>query len=325
MTYIAPATKILRYPNTLAAMLRGERVWPLHVEFDLAGVCNLSCRHCRFGGRQDGAVMAETDARIILDELYAGGTNAVTLSGGGEPTMNPRFAAIAQYAHAVGLAVGVYTNGINRQALIDAAPWCEWIYVSLDAASAESYARVKGADRFDNVCGTIVELSKRTRTLGVGFLLSDENLRHVFSMRRLGQELGVDYVQFRPVAGLDSYDWVDAALENLAQLLSPVYSPDRFRDLMDDKYSNYARGYTTCRASELVPAIGADGTVWVCPNTRGMKGRSLGNLHEETFARLWARRPTQCVGDDCEPTCRNHQLNKTLELVCAEQAHEEFV
>ena len=67
----------------------------------------------------------------------------------------------------------------------------------------------------------------------------------------------------------------------------------------------------------------ADGTVWVCPNTRGL--RSLGSLANEPFSTIWARRPTQHVGGDCRIACRNHELNRTLDYICSERLHAEFV
>lgn len=350
--YIAPATKILRWPLVLAAMQAGERVWPLHVEMDLAGVCNARCGHCRFGDRQDGAVMGLDHAKALIDELVAGGTVAVTFSGGGEPTCNRHFGEIVAYAKHEGLRVGVYSNGIAGERLVQAGGVADWIYVSLDADNATDYLGVKGIDAFDQVCATVrtltatglafpngpMELSERRRGLleniltarhygcvvGVGFLLTGYNWHRAEAMRTLGLGLGADYVQFRPVAGLPSYEWVPLAMTELERI-GALHSPERFRALYDHWRGVYQRGYEICRGSELAPCIGADGALWVCPNTRGYVDRELGNVIEEGFGAVWARREVQRVGNDCEPTCRNDSLNRTLEMVCESQPHEEFV
>jgi MoaA/NifB/PqqE/SkfB family radical SAM enzyme len=350
VTYIAPATKILRYPGVLSAIQRGERVWPLHVEMDLSGVCNAHCGHCRFGDRQDGAMMAAETAYQLIDELVGGGTLAVTFSGGGEPTTNPHFAEIVTYAKHEGLKVGVYSNGILTDRLLKAAGVADWVYVSLDANNAEDYEDIKGVDGWARVCASVRALTKcgapipngpvafternrpiLTRLLndrlsacivGVGMLLTGYNWPMAEAMRNVGLGLGADYVQFRPVAGLREYSWVPQALKELERI-GALYSQDRFVDLYDHWRGVYKRGYTVCRASELGPTFGADGEVWVCPNTRGI--RSLGNIHDETFEDIWQRRETQMVGGDCEPTCRHHQLNRTLALVCEPQEHEAFV
>ena len=228
MTYIAPATKILRYPGVLSAIQRGDRVWPLHVEMDLSGVCNAHCGHCRFGDRQDGAMMDVGDAESIIEQLAAGGTLAVTFSGGGEPTANQHFDRIVGFARHNGLRVGVYTNGILGSRLIRVAGIADWIYVSLDADNAEDYRDIKGIDAFDQVCETVRRLTvvgvplpngpmatgERNRRIfeklltarayatvvGVGMLLTGDNWQRCERMREVGLALGADYVQFRPVA-----------------------------------------------------------------------------------------------------------------------------
>jgi MoaA/NifB/PqqE/SkfB family radical SAM enzyme len=321
---IAPATKILRYPGVLAAVQSGANVWPLHVEIDLAGVCNAQCGHCRFGDRQDGALMPRDMAVGIIDELVTGGTLAVTFSGGGEPTCNPHFADIATYARHEGLAVGVYSNGILGDRLIRAAGVASWIYISLDADNPIDYARVKGISAFDRVCETVCNLERWAAMVGVGMLLTGGNWHRAAAMQRLGESLGADYVQFRPVAGLPSYEWIPAALAELERI-GAMHSKDRFADLYDHWRGVYDRGYHVCRASQLSPCIGADGKVWACPNTRGFDGRMLGDVSDDSLETIFERREAVCVRDDCEPTCRHHALNRTLALVCEPQMHEVFI
>jgi len=322
---IAPTQKILRFPETLRRLQTGERVWPLHVEMDLSDQCNLRCAWCRFADRLGEATVDLPFARSVLDQLRAVGVRAVTFSGGGEPTLCPAFATIARYAASIGLDVGIYSNGTNTRALLDAADVCEWIYVSLDAVNAAQYEAIKHKPYYDRVCESVRRLSARDCIVGVGFLITGENWRDAERMAMLAGSLGADYCQLRACAGLDDYSWVPVALPWLEHLAGPrtlIYSR-RFRDLYDAWSGTYERGYTVCRGSEIVPAITADGMVWVCPNTRRL--RPLGNLREEPFTAIWERRAEQHVGDDCEPTCRNHALNRTLEYVCSQHLHERFV
>jgi MoaA/NifB/PqqE/SkfB family radical SAM enzyme len=280
---------------------------------------------------------------------------AVTFSGGGEPTANAHFDRIVGYARHCGLRVGVYSNGILGSRLVRVAGIADWIYVSLDADNTRDYRGIKGVDAFEQVCQTVrlltatakavpdaewtLDNNRRSRaivakimtphrdyaaTVGVGFLLTERNWPRAEAMQALAHELGADYSQFRPVAGLDDYGWVPMALAELKRV-GALHSRERFTDLYDDWRGVYKRGYAVCRASEIGPCIGSDGELWVCPNTRQLPGRGLGNVVEEGFGPVWERRETQLVGDDCEPTCRHHSLNKTLSMVCQNQPHEEFV
>jgi MoaA/NifB/PqqE/SkfB family radical SAM enzyme len=322
---IDPRNRILRHPETVAAIRRGERVWPLHVEMDLSNRCNLKCYWCDFAYVHDGEVMDQDLAAHILVQLAEGGTKAVTFTGGGEPTVCPHFALTAQVARGQGLDVALYTNGVNLSPVREVLECLSWVYVSLDAPDPETYETVKGARAFQTVCGNVKELVQRRGDrqlpkIGVGFLLTGTTWQDVEWMVHLSRELGADYCQFRPAVGLNDYTWVPDALRTLERFTGPtVYaSRERFREML-----GFSRSYDTCRGSEVVPCIGAGGELWACVNTRGL--RSLGSLKTESFRDLWQRRPVQLVGKDCRRSCRNHYLNETLEYVCSWGLHDNFV
>jgi len=322
---IEPWAKILRFPEALVRIQRGEQVWPINIEFDLSNRCNLRCRHCDFAHTHDGVVMERALILNALRQLADCGVRAVTFTGGGEPTTNPHFALAARTAHELGMDVGVYTNGTNWYAISDALDCLTWLYISLDEADAESFQNMKGLNRLAAVLDNATRWAKRDVTMGLGFLLHGDNWRNTTDMVALGVGVGASYVQFRPMVGLQDYSWVPDALVSLGKWDDGfVYvSRQRFVDMMAHQAGEWRRCYTRCRASALVPCIGAGGEVWVCPNTRGL--RPLGNLHDESFADIWGRRQPQMVGGDCRVVCRNHALNETLEYVCGEAEHGNFV
>lgn len=320
--YIDPIRKILRYPARIYSIREGYLTYPINVELDLSDRCNLKCTHCAFVHIRRDCDMSIGIVENIVSQLVCSGIQAVTLTGGGEPTMNPDFEKIVFAISQHHISIGMYTNGIKFYP--DAFNKMEWVYISLDAWNKRDFQRIKGVDCFGKVVHTIAKFAeiKRETTLGLGFLLNGLNFQNVQQMAELGQDLQVDYVQFRPVVGLESYEWIEDALEclSLVDALVPVYYPiQRFTDLRDKP----PRGYEICRASVFVPCVGADGTLWVCPNTRGL--RSLGSLVTNSFQNLWQRRSTQHIGKDCREMCRNHRLNQTLEYVCSRGPHDNFV
>ena len=320
--YIDPSRKVLRHPEVLMKLRAGKPTGPVNVEMDLSARCNLACRWCDFAHLRGPADMPPYLAISAFRDLAGAGAKAVTFTGGGEPTLNPHFAAIVRSARFAGLRCGLYTNGVEIEQLVKVADFLDWAYISLDEVTRCGYEDSKGADLFGEVCANIRALVKvkGNSTLGVGFLLHAGNWPLVTKMASLAHDLRADYCQFRPVIGLHDYGWVLQAIEAL-ETVDPVFcswSAARFRETL-----GFARLYEVCRASALVPCIGADGTVWACPNTRGL--RPLGNLASQSFAAIWARRPVQVVGDDCRVSCRNHALNETLEYVCSEGPHDSFV
>lgn len=323
---IAPSTKILKRPEVLLAARRGRRLHPVNVEIDLSDRCNIECRYCDFAHWRGDTVMPLTLADGIFGQLATFGVEAVTFTGGGEPTTNPEFCNIAESAARWGFALGVYTNGVEAAPLLGVSHRFTWIYVSLDVATPSEYLEMKGKSYFNRVVGTVESLVKfrgvYRPAIGLGFLLKGDDIGHIPAMVNTARSLGVDYAQFRPAVGMDDYSWVPGALDFLSR-----YDADplviihwaRFREMV-----SFHRSYSVCRGSALVPCIGADGRMWVCPNTRGE--RLLGDLQEAAFRTVWARRGEQLVGDDCRDACRNHALNETLELVCRQpSSHDCFV
>jgi len=322
--YIDPWNKVLRFPEHLVKMQKGERVWPINIEFDLSNACNLRCRHCSFEYTHDNTTMPEDLARRVIEECADVGVKALTFTGGGEPTTHPRFPELCQFAHEKGLKVGLYTNGLRRDMLMAAVPYLSWVYFSLDEVTPEQYKFTKGVNCFFPVVGAIGALAGKT-TVGVGYLLHGGNYHQAHRMIALAKDYGADYAQLRPVVGLSDYDWMPTCLTILRTISDPfVYiSYRRFEDLLHNQEGKYQRGYTVCRASEVTPCVGADGTLWACPNTRGL--RALGDLKTESFREIWERREPQCVSEGCRIACRNDALNETLEYVCGQGQHTEFV
>lgn len=322
---IDPGQKILRHPDLLVKLRDGWPVWPVNVEMDLANTCNLKCSWCDFAYTHNGDVLDTHLATKILTQLRRCGVKAITLTGGGEPTTNPKFREIVHLAAGLGFQIGLYTNGVNSVPILDVLDELTWVYVSLDAGDFATYRNIKKVNAFEAVCHTVTRLAEKKRTwstVGVGFLLSEKNHFQMEAMYTLYQELGADYCQFRPViSGEGTYGWIRGCLQGLEAFkdkLGVYVSYERFKDLL-----GATRGYSVCRASAFVPCIGADGTVWVCPNTRGK--RPLGSLKTEDFATIWRERKIQYVGEDCRFACRNHALNRTLEYVCSDGPHDNFV
>lgn len=95
------------------------------------------------------------------------GVEAVCIAGGGEPLINPAIADFIDRLIQNGIEVGVVTNGLMIYRYIDALSQCTWIGVSIDAATRETYNKLKGLppdnDTFDRVIENISILSDYAR------------------------------------------------------------------------------------------------------------------------------------------------------------------
>jgi MoaA/NifB/PqqE/SkfB family radical SAM enzyme len=355
MGVIAPREKLLWHPDRLTELRRdGKTSAPINVEIDLSNRCSLGCEWCHFAythtrgplkGKRDkpaGAVLGgdlmDFDLAIgILNQLEEAGARSITWTGGGEPTLHPDFSAIVYACSRRKLKQGLYTHGghITDAMAARLKSSFTFVYVSLDAADAESYKRAKGVDRFAAACEGVRKLAKAVgnATIGCGFLLTEGNWRDAPKMAALAKDLGADYAQFRPTIlyamdnpGEPSEDtsWLDEAFATtIALAQDPFVSVDveRFRN-----YRNWqGHGYATCWWSMLQTCITPNGKVWTCVNKREHPAAEIGDLSRETFQEIWQRHTAAKVTGDCRLMCRGHLPNQTLNDLMSDRPHMEFV
>ena len=346
--YINSRSKLLRHIDRIAALKAGMKPPPVNVEIDLSNRCSLGCEWCHFAhthtrgplsGKRTvdaGDLMNTQLAFTIIYDLEHYGVRSVVWSGGGEPTLHPEFNRIISTCR---LPQGLYTNGGHiddkRAAILKSR--MSWVYVSLDAASGDEYAKVKGVTpaHFDRAVAGITALVEAggEATVGVGFLLNEYNWHAAPRMAALGVSLGADYVQFRPTILYDTdhpasrvgdVSWVSKAariLEGLSTRHTVEIDISRFKMLQHWR----EHGYSTCWWSGMQTVITPNGKVWACLNKRGMDGAELGDLNTEFFDDVWQRAPIQAVNEQCRVMCRGHIPNLELSAIMEDRLHGEFI
>jgi MoaA/NifB/PqqE/SkfB family radical SAM enzyme len=175
-------------------------------------------------------------------------------------------------------------------------------------------------------------------TIGVGYLLHGGNWRDIHDMVRLARDLGVDYVQFRPLILFDQaqpniqiegdltyFAWMERAIGRLN-----AYAGDSFVVADLDRFRRYrdwqGHGYATCYWSAMQTVITPNGKVWRCTNKREHADACLGDLSEESFADVWERSGGPCAVDSqCRIYCRGHNANLTLDGIMADRVHVNFI
>lgn len=137
-----------RLPASHLAVRTGRALLPpTHVRFFLGPACNLACGHCAFHG--DGRPVSFADYRRVVDELWALGARALTLTGG-EPTLVDGFPDYVAHAVDQGWTVEWETNGTTLSGRLLArlaAAGAQRVVVSLDGCEA-SHDAVRGPGTF---------------------------------------------------------------------------------------------------------------------------------------------------------------------------------
>jgi MoaA/NifB/PqqE/SkfB family radical SAM enzyme len=254
--------------------------------------CNSRCVTCDYWrhGRDDMNLAAVTRLLPSFAQLH---TQIVLLSGG-EPLLNPEWAAIADALRGNGLKVWLLTSGLSlAKHARRAAGVFDTITVSLDGTDSETYAAIRGLDAFHKVCEGIRAIAAEGAPPGIRVTMQRGNFRQLPAFVDLARELGARQVSFLAVdvANPHAFGRTDDFASDLALRPEdlPVFeqtldfteqkhrddfrsgfiaeSPQKLRRIL--QYFTAVRGAGSyppvrCNAPEFSAVIGATGHVQPC-------------------------------------------------------------
>ena len=201
-------TKLFVHADRIRDWLRGELPAPVTLELDLTLVCNDRCPYCPHGFAHQGRCLDLDSIGRILDEAASLGIQGLTVTGGGEPLMHPKFRDVMRLIRTYPFAAGVITNGgrIDSEIASEMIATFQWIRVSLDAASEASFQRIRGrrgmAERLKRIsllAPARQEVYGSDCELGASFLTCSQTADEIVEAAQIAQDLGFDYIQFKPM------------------------------------------------------------------------------------------------------------------------------
>jgi MoaA/NifB/PqqE/SkfB family radical SAM enzyme len=313
------------------------RTPPVSVEIDPTNVCNSDCVWCMFDEyRMNNQVTMPPDImKRVIFELGDIGTKTITFTGGGEPFCNTAsFPDAFYWVLEAGMKVGIVTNGVGAEPYIDdIGKTCSFCRFSIDAAKPETYEKLHRSNKFNTVIDNVRSLKNKYPKLDVGmaFLVHPDNYTEVSDFINIGNDIGVDYVEFRPVWMPGKPISKEIALNVIEQIKNTPTKEStrvfarlgRFQEHIDGD-----KGFSECLATPLVGVIGADMNVYLCCQTRGEPYFILGNINKSSFSEIWwgEQRKKIVNGIDINkcPPCRYNTYNKVLSSL-KNCTHEEFL
>ena len=297
---------------------RVVRELPAELYLETTNRCNLKCRTCPqfFGMPEDFADLTPERVDLILAQFPT--VRRVVLHGIGEPLLNPDLPQIIAAVKARGAQVLFNTNGLLlRGRLVEPVvrAGLDELRVSIDSASPETYALVRGADGFDRIINNLHGLAELKSRLGlttpnVSLWITGmkANVRELPDLIRIADEIGVREVYLQRLvfserglamqdqalfhhAGNEELDAVREA-ERLAVELGVTLRGSGEASaggLLPEPASEGS--YRACRRPWSLMYVTANGNVLPCciaPFTGAhYEGMVLGNVFEETVEQIW--------------------------------------
>lgn len=299
--------KIFHHQDRLQQMRNGQLPSPIQLHLVITNTCNLSCSFCAY--RMDGYFtshsfeprqkMSLRTAMAVLDDCGSMGVKAVQFTGGGEPALHQDFKALVEHALRLRLEVAVVTNGVCLpDDWEDVLPGLTWSRLSVDAATRETYCRLKHCrgEIFDRLLVRVPSLmrAKGSCHLGASFLICEENWHEVLKFTRWADGAGFDNVRLGAAFSNERTRHFDSFYEATKVLCQQAETRERdgFKvwNLFERGFQDLERGSpgdAFCGYQQLCTYIGADGNVYRCCATAYNPRGLLGNVNETSFMELW--------------------------------------
>lgn len=317
---------------------------PKSLQVEVTGSCNLRCRMCLVRYRPAlgrSASMPFETFRRLLDELPE--VRDVTLQGLGEPLLAPDLFRMVAYCRERGITVGFNTNAtlLTRAAgarLIESGP--DWLHISLDGASAETYEFVRDGARWEvverHVTGFTALMRERCAVrpeLSLVMVLMQRNLQELPAVVERAARWGIPRVFVQNL----SHDFSDAPPEAYAAIAGYVEAQSVAglpREAVETVFEQ-ARDVAACEGVHLrLPSldrrpsrarvngtpvgcdwpwraayVGYEGTVQPCCMVMGSDRAALGSLRESSFRQVWDGEAFQrfregLINGNPHPVCR---------------------
>ncbi|MEP3847373.1 MAG: radical SAM/SPASM domain-containing protein [Paracoccaceae bacterium] len=246
---------------------------PYLLIIDPTNFCNLRCPLCPTGvkslGREQSMMSLECfkhyfDPHVpYLFEVY--------LHNWGESLLNKQTYDMIEYAQSKNVGTNLSSNlsaldDEDLDRLIDSG--LEYLVVSLDGASEETYKKYRVRGKFDRVMRNMRELIKRRNARGLvhpvvewQFIVMRHNEHEVEEAERISEEYGVDIMRFIPV-GLP-YDFEDR--KKLQKEWFPTNMQGRVEDAKHDEQT-FGQGHKpgACFYLYRSMVVNSDGGVSPC-------------------------------------------------------------
>ncbi len=362
--YQIDSQKLIYHPERVASIMsvgkdweKAKHVYPIYLELSPIGACNHRCTFCAVdyvGYKPDRLSLDVMKSRF--PEFARLGVKSVNFAGEGEPLLHKNISEMIYLAKAAGLDASLTTNAalMPPDFLDKALPSLSWIKVSLNAGSAETYAKVHRtkAEDFEKAIDHITKMAARKReqslscTIGAQILLLPENVHEIENLARICRDqLGIDYLVVKPFSqhlaslnvvyrDIDYSKWLD-----LGKRLE-AYNTEKFsvifRSHTMKKYISKDHAYTHCYSTPFVWGhIMANGIVSGCSAYLLNEQFEFGNINTETFEEIWTgekrRKNFEYVTNklditNCRKNCRMDEVNRYLfNLIEDKPPHVNFI
>jgi MoaA/NifB/PqqE/SkfB family radical SAM enzyme len=323
-------------------ILKGEIPPPSLVEIDPTDSgCNQACVFCCFGSGPHRKLISIDVEKLLrfVAETYEHGTYAYELVGGGEPTNHAHIADIVQGIAALAKPdrerphIGMVTNGVRLERILEVADKLDFVRVSLDAPNAGTYRVLHGlsenSPHFERVLNNVQNLVRKigTEKVRIGYLVvppHNHTRKAILETAKIAHNLKVEHIAFRPAfsqIGTERQLWEEAAdsILEAKSLYRNGFILGGSSGSWPNAIGNEKHPVGICRTRPMVLVVKADGTIPSCflYRERTKERPSIGNIvdgfKEVWFSKLHQKSIRSFDRNTCPDVCKLYRTERALD------------
>ncbi len=316
-------TKVLKHFSHLQKSLK-ELQHPISIELHPSNKCNLNCLDCGYrallsyhGNEKTFAVMTRETLLDLVKQFSDLNIKAITISGGGDPSLNPYLSEFLKELQKNKIKYGVITNGVYlNKFLPKELVKGEYVRFSLytDATPQQFFSTIKNIR-------LLVNLKNKLKTnciMGIGLLVDTTDYIRTSQIIEELNKINISYISFRPKEylnrKLDNRNW-DEPIGYLKKI--KIKHPNNLEDLKRRiSELHEAKPYVNCLSLHLASHIDANGNVYPCCEQTGNQKYLMGNIYKNPFKEIWYSKKYSDLRNNLDakkcPYCRYNLKNIVL-------------
>ena len=293
-----------------------QRIKPIHIQLNLTNKCNLSCGFCSCQNRTKTTELDFYKAERIIETYKRLGCRAVTITGGGEPTLYKDLPKIIRFCKQLGIKVGLVTNGIDIDT-VGNLDMLTWIRVSFDDSR-----------HFDhNFKHNLISAVIKNRKVDWSFsyvVTKAHDFGQIIKVIQFANEYSFTHV--RLVSDLLNLDSV-ISMDKVKSAIKPYVKDDI---VIYQGRKAFSHGMKKCLISLLKPVITVEGDIYPCCGVQYAKKDNMYDYDETMKMGTWYNandifyKQQNIDGSNCD-RCYYSSYNRALDDITSEIDHGEFV
>lgn len=354
--YLIDGHKLHWHLDRVVEWQANKIVPPVYVEISPVSFCNHKCIFCAIDFTRHKGLQLDTEVLSKrLEEMGMSGVRSIMFAGEGEPLLHKHLSRLVKVARGAGIDVAITTNGTlgNYNIWKEMLPNLTWIRFSVDAGTAEVHAKVHNvaSDVFDKTIKSIEDAVRVKNdfglgvTIGVQFLIIEENIGDIENAISLFSGIGVDYFSMKPYSlhpqMMKKRDTVYSAEEvrQIDEIVDKFRKKSKlniiFRKETLQKYMDKKKMFQHCRALPFWGYVSSNGDFYTCSVFIGDERFRAGNIYENDMNQILfgdKRRTSIDYGvkslvieDECRLNCRMARINEFLEMIENRPEHVNFI